>query len=802
MSKKDYLKMYRLPGTPAEHTPLPEGFSVSRYRGEQDIPGWVACCGDCLSDDFSHQIFDNPHVVPERDVLFLDENGKHIGTATAYLESEHRARLHMVALRPDHRGKGFSKHLLTAALEKLKGEGDPMVTLLTEDARLEAIRLYLSMGFLPVMYTWAVQPRWEQVLENLRIDHVLSLNADGTPCKPLYRASRVKKHRNSHLLMYRLPETPIADPPLPEGYTLSKYRGEADIPDWTACCRDGLRANFKDRLENDPDVDVYRDVLFLDHGGHHVGTISAYWQPQKGMARIHMVGIRPEYRGKGLSKYLMAAALKKCKAEGVPLVYLTTTEERPGAVKGYLSAGFLPVEYDYGMQERWEQVLETYGMDSIQMLYEDATPYKVIYRVSKAPKVKIGVLGAGRGKAMMRYSVESGNAELVAVCDRYQARLDEVKETYGKGRSITYYTEFEDFLKHDMDLVVLANYATAHAPFAIRCMEAGKNVLSELLPVQTMKEAVELVEAVERTGKRYFYAEDFCYFPVTREMTRRYRSGDMGDFLYGEGEYLHRATPEAWNRLTFANPDHWRNRMHAFFYCTHSLGPILHATGLRPKTVVGIEGPVTERTRSFGKKGPAFGVEMVTLENGGVVKSLHGIGVTRKSYYFTLMGSKGRLESARADAEDGYVGTVYENLDPEVGISDPTPHRYELRDGLSVKSRGFGHFGADYYMMYNIVMALRGNRRADTVDVYEALDMALPGLFAYRSVLSGGAPVELPDLRDPAQREKWRNDVACCDPAVAGEQLLPSYSKGDPEIAPEVYTRLSSHEWDKGKKFV
>ena len=38
------------------------------------------------------------------------------------------------------------------------------------------------------------------------------------------------------------------------------------------------------------------------------------------------------------------------------------------------------MEYDEGMEERWAAVLEEYGIDSVQMLNEDATPYKTIYR--------------------------------------------------------------------------------------------------------------------------------------------------------------------------------------------------------------------------------------------------------------------------------------------------------------------------------------------------------------------------------------------------------------------------------------
>ena len=60
-------------------------------------------------------------------------------------------------------------------------------------------------------------------------------------------------------------------------------------------------------------------------------------------------------------------------------ISLTTGEGRVAAVKSYLSAGFLPVEYAEGMVDRWEKVLATYHIDHIQMLNEDGTPYKVIY---------------------------------------------------------------------------------------------------------------------------------------------------------------------------------------------------------------------------------------------------------------------------------------------------------------------------------------------------------------------------------------------------------------------------------------
>jgi len=186
-------------------------------------------------------------------------------------------------------------------------------------------------------------------------------------------------YEKDQLLMYWLPDTPIKEYVLPEGYSFSRYQGEEDKEAWGRCIVPGLDGDFDERLTNEG-VDIWTDLFFLDYEGEHVGTISAYMQPEKGMCRIHMVGIRSDFRGKGLSKYLMMIAEKKMKDEGVPLAYLTTDEFRVSAIKCYLDAGFLPVEYSSGMQERWESLLETLGVESVQMLCQDATPYKVIHR--------------------------------------------------------------------------------------------------------------------------------------------------------------------------------------------------------------------------------------------------------------------------------------------------------------------------------------------------------------------------------------------------------------------------------------
>ena len=61
--------------------------------------------------------------------------------------------------------------------------------------------------------------------------------------------------------------------------------------------------------------------------------------------------------------------------------------------------------------------------------------------------------------------------------------------------------------------------------------------MSEVLPCETMAQAVELIEAVEQTGLVYAYAENYCYMDaldVAQICARRHRTRDVR-----RGEYIH-----------------------------------------------------------------------------------------------------------------------------------------------------------------------------------------------------------------------------------------------------------------------
>lgn len=195
--------------------------------------------------------------------------------------------------------------------------------------------------------------------------------------------------------MYWVKGTPIREMTLPEGYSFSLNKcDEADKLAWVECCKNGLVGDdagieaYIDRIVEHDDCIEAEDVFFLDYEGKHIATITAIYHPEKNCGEVHMVGMLSEFRGKGLGKYLNNKAIEKLNAQDVKYIYLTTDEWRKGAVKSYLSSGFKPVEYNVGMTERWQAVITEYGIDSVDMVDENAVYVKTIYRDGITPSAE------------------------------------------------------------------------------------------------------------------------------------------------------------------------------------------------------------------------------------------------------------------------------------------------------------------------------------------------------------------------------------------------------------------------------
>ena len=408
-------------------------------------------------------------------------------------------------------------------------------------------------------------------------------------------------------------------------------------------------------------------------------------------------------------------------------------------------------------------------------------------------KVKIGVFGAYRGMTMIREILSSGNAELSAVCDMNEGLLENVKTAANEaGMKPELFTSFDEFIQCDMDAVVLANYANEHAPYAVRCLDSGRNVMSEVLACANMKEAVELAEAVERSGKVYAYAENYCYTAVRWEMRNRYRRGDIGEVIYGEGEYVHDCT-SIWPEITYGVRNHWRNQMSSCYYNTHSLGPLLYMTGLKPVSVSGFEIPNTKPLRELGCAAGSASLLAVTLENGAVLKSLHGVGMKPCSHNYQINGEYGRLKDLGDGQLEAYVEKENQNC-----CGERTVYRPEFTVKGAEKT---GHGGGDFFTTYYFINAILGDEdaKASIVNVYDALAMSTPGILGFRSAINGNAPQHIPDFRNPAEREIYRNDTFCTFKEIGGEQFVSCDVLRPKVIGDEVYERVAQL-YKEGKK--
>ena len=68
--------------------------------------------------------------------------------------------------------------------------------------------------------------------------------------------------------------------------------------------------------------------------------------------------------------------------------------------------------------------------------------------------------------------------------------------------------------------------------------------------------------------------------------------------------------------------------------------------------------------------------------------------------------------------------------------------------------------------------------------------MGICGLLAYKSILAGNIPIDVPNLRNPEERDAWRNDNTCTTPWVAGDQLQPRTSHKEEPVPDSVYEEV------------
>lgn len=391
-------------------------------------------------------------------------------------------------------------------------------------------------------------------------------------------------------------------------------------------------------------------------------------------------------------------------------------------------------------------------------------------------RLKIGIFGSGiRGRTLASCFMLL-NCEIVAVCELEERAAEIVKMKKVVGNDVAAYYDFEDFIKHEMDAVILTNNFHEHAPYAIRCFERGIHVFSECISNGTMAEGVELIRAFEKSRAIYMLGENYPQMIFNREIKRICDSGTLGKILYAEGEYNHPTDPKdtSFAKDYVYSVDHWRNYLPRTYYITHSLGPVMWAAGATPRRVSAFASFAEWDTDTPTSRMVADRAAIITTMNddGSIfrITGCAGFGAHHNSY--RVCGTKGQVENLRGMGEQ--VMLRYNQWDtPESAERKSlyTPCWNDKDEELIKKS---GHGGGDYLTARMFVECiLKGEQPEHPFDIYSAVAMSSVAILGHRSVLEGGMPYDIPDFRNEKDREMYEND-----------RLTPFYVNGNPPTLP------------------
>ncbi|MBN1669626.1 MAG: Gfo/Idh/MocA family oxidoreductase [Kiritimatiellae bacterium] len=377
-------------------------------------------------------------------------------------------------------------------------------------------------------------------------------------------------------------------------------------------------------------------------------------------------------------------------------------------------------------------------------------------------KVKIGILGLGRGLGHLRNALALKDAEVIGACDWYPARHERAGQILAqRGAEIALRKEFEELLALKPDAVVVASNGKIQAEHACRAMEAGCHVLSEVPGAYTVEEWIRIRDTVERTGKVYMLAENSCFLDFLRHWRKWVIEDQFGPISIAEAEYLHylpatlelpdgsRLSPSQAKAQGRTDPRPiWRADQPPIQYLTHDLGPTLEVLEDCAVSVTCRSAPWWCKETPLRADGQ---IALFHTAKGTLVKILVTLSTRMPSgHRYRIMGTDGSAEwfsyegfCRRLTRDQGHSEekTAWERVDIGTAAPDADPTA--------------GHGGTDLSMLAGFIRAIAEDA-PPPIDVYRAIEFSLPGIIANKSAEQGGTPMSIPNLRRrPFERTRF-----------------------------------------------
>jgi len=408
----------------------------------------------------------------------------------------------------------------------------------------------------------------------------------------------------------------------------------------------------------------------------------------------------------------------------------------------------------------------------------------------------VAVVGAGQFSSCFipLLRAHPGVREVV-LCEQVPGRLQSTADRFGISRRYADYTEV--LRARDIDAVALFTQRWLHGPMAVAALRAGKHVYSSVPAAVTLEELHELVETVGQTGLNYMLGETSLYYPSRLFCLEKWAVGELGRFVYGEGEYLHDMANGFYEAFAYSGGPEWKETASfpPMLYPTHSVSMVLSVTGARMTSVSCLGQEDVQDDGVFDAAISRWGnvhsnqTALFRTSDGGMVRinEFRRIGVsdawmldpqTRawqhhpgsgRCVRVSLMGTKGAFEEQCNGAVWATPGLGARSVEPllacgtEVRQSQGMEHVDErllgdfckgfapihrpYREKLPEAYAGLpnGHEGSHQFLMHEFVTSCL-ERRLPACSVWDAARYNAPGIVAHASALREGERLPVPDF--------------------------------------------------------
>jgi len=340
-------------------------------------------------------------------------------------------------------------------------------------------------------------------------------------------------------------------------------------------------------------------------------------------------------------------------------------------------------------------------------------------------KIRVGIAGYGLCKFGAAWQFQDHpNVEVIASSDLDGGRGAALAKAVGSKKQ---YPSCEAMIKdQEIEAVFIATDAPSHARLAIAALRHDKHVASAVPAVFGFKaeqDAQQLLEAVERSGKKYCMFETSSYHAPVYRYRAQYRAGALGKLVYSEGEYYHYAA----STLGGYNPSNgkidgngWRRGLVPMWYPTHSTAFYVTPSGGRLTEVscLGMPSLHAEFQPGANAYENRFGTEIALF------KTSEG-GMARMAVSWDMPSAQGEM------------GRVFGQKRAAKNV--PGESRPPLPKGINPGHHGGSHGHTTHDFIKSILLDLK-----PYVDIGDALNMTMAGVIAHRSALKDGEWMKVP----------------------------------------------------------